>query len=359
MPDAVVLLVQTRWHEDDLAGRILASPSASEWTVLSLPGSAEEHDPLGRVEGAALWPHWYPAERLHALRAEIGERAFLALYQQRPTSERGGIFRREWMSGRYGELPRGPTTTIQTVDSAFKTGVANDYSVIATWTTDGRFFYLVDVWRQRVEFPDLVAAIQAQAAAHGPSAVAVEDTASAQSAIQVLRRETALPIVPVPAAGSAKISRAGAVSPLFESGRVLLPEQSPGWLGPWIEEHVGFPTARHGSGPLRRSAAFSSQAALPPSAFVLSAPSSATAASACISPLDSRCPISRVRRSSAWRLTISAQCFTFAAAGTTAASSAIRAPPPTDSSSPRRARWSARLIASTGTPLALRSRAAW
>lgn len=245
MPDAVVLLVQTRWHEDDLAGRVLSSPSADEWTVLSLPALAEEDDPLGRAEGDALWSAWYPEGRLQALRSEIGERAFLALYQQRPSSEKGGIFRREWLEGRYAELSRGPTTTIQAVDSAFKTGVSHDYSVVATWATDGRFYYLVDVWRRRVEFPDLVAAIKAQASAHSPSAIVIEDTASAQSAIQQLRRETALPIIPITASGTTKVSRAEAVSPLFEAGRVLLPEQSLAWLGPWVEEHVAFPTGKH------------------------------------------------------------------------------------------------------------------
>jgi hypothetical protein len=83
--------------DDDLAGRILASPGAEEWQVLTLPALAEEPDPLGRSEGEALWPAWYPAERLAAVRAEIGERAWRALYQEQPTSEKGGIFKREWL----------------------------------------------------------------------------------------------------------------------------------------------------------------------------------------------------------------------------------------------------------------------
>ena len=73
----------------------------------------------------------------------------------------------------------------------------------------------------------------------------MEDTASAQSAIQQLRRDSALPIIPVAAAGTTTVSRAEAVSPLLEAGRVLLPEQSPARLGPRVEEHVSFPTGRH------------------------------------------------------------------------------------------------------------------
>jgi predicted phage terminase large subunit-like protein len=245
MPGAVVLLVQTKWHQDDLAGRVLHSPGADQWTQLSLPALAEEDgDPLGRTGGEALWPEWYPRKRLETLRQEIGERAFLALYQQRPTSEKGGIFRREWMTGTYAELPPSGVTVIQSVDSAFKTGVANDYSVIATWMTDGRFYYLADILRKRLEFPDLVSAIRAQASVWSPSTLIIEDTASAQSAVQQLRRDTSLPIVAVPASGTTKISRAEAISVLFESGRVLLPAQDPSWLPIWIEEHIGFPSAK-------------------------------------------------------------------------------------------------------------------
>jgi predicted phage terminase large subunit-like protein len=242
-PGAVVLLTQTRWHEDDLAGRVLNGPGAADWTVLSLPALAEESDAIGRAEGEALWPDWFSADHLESLRMELGERAFAALYMQRPTSERGGIFRREWLAGRYARLADG-LRVVQAVDSAFKTGVANDWSAIATWATDGAWYYLVDVWRRKVEFPDLVRAIQSQAEAHSPEAVLIEDTAAGQSAIQELRRHTGLPVVAVKA-GSSKVARAEAVSPLFEAGKVLLPEQSPAWLSAWVEEHVSFPTGRH------------------------------------------------------------------------------------------------------------------
>jgi predicted phage terminase large subunit-like protein len=241
--DAVVLLGMTRWHEDDLAGRLLNSAGADAWTVLSLPAIAEENDALGRDEGEALWPDRYDLATLEAQRETMGSRAFAALYQQRPTPDAGGTFQRQWFEGRYERLPEG-LRTIQAVDSAFKTGVANDYSVISTWTADDRFLYLVDVWRSRVEFPDLVHAIRRQAEIHEPQAVLIEDTAAGQSAIQVLQRETRFPIVPAPAKGS-KVSRAEAVSPLFEAGKVLLPKQSPAWLSDWIEEHVVFPNGRH------------------------------------------------------------------------------------------------------------------
>lgn len=242
-PDAVIVLCLTRWHEDDLAGRLIErqEQGGEYWEVLKLPALAEEGDPLGRAIGDPLWPEWFGRAALDATRQTVGSRVWSALYQQHPTPDAGGTFKRQWFTRRYRTLPR-LKKTIQAVDSAFKTGVANDYSVIATWGTDGVDFYLIDLWRDRVEFPELKRAIRDQHAKHRPSAVLLEDAASGQSAIQELRRETSLPIVPVKAVGS-KESRAEAVSPLAEAGKVLLPEYA-AWVDAWIEEQVTFPTGR-------------------------------------------------------------------------------------------------------------------
>jgi predicted phage terminase large subunit-like protein len=89
-------LIQTRWHEDDLAGRILASEDAASWTVISLPALAEEGDLLGRVPGAALWPERFDETDLERIRGVLGTQSFTALYQQRPTALEGGLFKRQW-----------------------------------------------------------------------------------------------------------------------------------------------------------------------------------------------------------------------------------------------------------------------
>jgi predicted phage terminase large subunit-like protein len=179
----------------------------------------------------------------------MSERSWLALYQQRPSSEQGNLFRREWMRGTWRELPErhaggSAVAVVQAVDSAFKTGVGNDWSVIATWMADSAWLYLADVWRGRVEYPQLLRAVEGAAAEWQPDAVLIEDMAAGQSAVQSLRQTSRLPIVAVKAEGS-KVSRAEAVSPLFEAGKVLLPTAGPGWLGPWIEEHANFPRGRH------------------------------------------------------------------------------------------------------------------
>jgi predicted phage terminase large subunit-like protein len=239
-PGAVALLTMTRWHEDDVAGRVLRQGG---WETLTLPAFAEEDDPLGRREGEALWPEWYGADALRARREEIGGRPFAALYQQRPAPAEGNLFKTSWLEGTYDRVPDG-CRTVTAVDASFGKGVASDFSAVVTVASDGRFFYVVDAQRGRWDFNGLVSAIRGHASRHHPQAVLVEDAAAGQSAIQELRRMSDLPVVAVKPAGS-KVARAEAVSGLFESGRVLFPEQAPAWRDMLLEELGAFPAGRH------------------------------------------------------------------------------------------------------------------
>ena len=246
MPGGAMLVVGTRWHADDLIGRLLASPASAGWETLTLPAIAEdEDDPLGREPGAALWPEWFDEAYLESLRGELGERAWRALYQQQPTSEKGGIFKREWLQGRYESTPRSGLTQIVTaVDSSFGKGISSDRSAIVSIGSDGREFFVGGALAGRWQLHDLLAAIKREADWHKPHVVLVEDAASGQSAIQELKRTSGLPIVAVKPRGS-KISRAEAVAPLFESGRVLFPEHAATWREEVVEELASFPAGRH------------------------------------------------------------------------------------------------------------------
>ena len=95
-PGGAIILIMTRWHEDDLAGRILASEDADSWTVVKLPALAEEDDPLGRAVDEPLWPARFDAKDLADIRTVMGTPSFTALYQQRPTALEGGMFKRDW-----------------------------------------------------------------------------------------------------------------------------------------------------------------------------------------------------------------------------------------------------------------------
>lgn len=94
--NGAVVIIMTRWTEDDLAGRLLQAakddPEADQWVELRLPALAEEADPLGRAEGEALWPEKYPVTRLLQIARAIFARAFAALYQQRPVPATGNMF---------------------------------------------------------------------------------------------------------------------------------------------------------------------------------------------------------------------------------------------------------------------------
>lgn len=251
-PNGGILLIQTRWSQDDLAGRLLTAQDAGgeAWELVSFPAIAEvpEQLPLlsgdvySRAVGDPLWPERFSAARMTEVELAVGPRVWSSLYQQRPTPDAGLIWRRPWFDHRYSETPT-ILQTIQSVDSAFKTGVANDYSVIATWGRTATDYYLLDLWRARVEFPDLKRAIVDQSEKWRPSAILIEDAASGQSAIQELKRGTRLPIIPVPVKAS-KQTRAAVVSPLAESGKVWLPTTAP-WVAAWIEEHIAFPNGEH------------------------------------------------------------------------------------------------------------------
>jgi predicted phage terminase large subunit-like protein len=105
-PGAAVMATFTRWHEDDLAGRILESAGGKDWVVVKLPALAEENDPLGRKVGAALWPKQWPADYLRKRKEDMGD-SFESVYQQNPTPPGGKMFKRHWFNDIWPELPLG------------------------------------------------------------------------------------------------------------------------------------------------------------------------------------------------------------------------------------------------------------
>lgn len=246
-PDGWIILIQTRWHEDDLAGRLLRdmAEGGDQWDILELREVAEEGDadPLGRKPGEVLWPGRFPLAATQVLR-DTQAGVWFPLYQQRPQALSGGMFKREWLSNRYDPtvLPEFQMV-VQTVDSAFSDDTSADWSTIATWGATLTHLYLLDIWRAQVAYPDLIAALRDNYAkwAHLSPWLWIENKASGQSAIQTLRRESSLPVMEYEVGSQSKPSRAQDVTPWFGAGRVLLPEGAP-WLADWINEHATFPT---------------------------------------------------------------------------------------------------------------------
>ena len=242
---AGIVLMHTRWHVDDLVGRVLdlERQGGERWTRLRFPGLAEAGDAMGRAPGEALDPSRMTEADHAQARITLGPRQYAALYGQDPSPDSGGIILREWTSRRYVDPPLAVRRTcdlvIASLDAASTAG-GGDYSVIQVWGVRGPTRYLLHQWRDRVGYPELRAALRDVVATWRPSAIVVEDASSGRPLVQDLRRE--IPgIVPRPAIGS-KAARLVAVSGVWASGHVELPAGEP-WVGELVEEVVGFPAS--------------------------------------------------------------------------------------------------------------------
>lgn len=233
-PGAGAVLVMTRWHEDDLAGRLLRQDAEGEgegWEVLSYPAIAEEADDVGRSVGDALWPAMFDRAYLDLARAVSSEFWFSAMYQQRPGPAEGSILKRADVERFYPPLsPPRLGEVCQSWDLAFKERAGGSYVVGQAWGADRADRYLLGQIRARLDFNDTLAAIRAMTAwlaergfaRPGEHRIYVEDAANGPAVISALRREIA-GLRPVRPEGS-KESRVHAVSPQFESGNVRAPE---------------------------------------------------------------------------------------------------------------------------------------
>ena len=157
VPGARKVLIQTRWHEDDLAGRALQN---EDWRVISLPAIAEEGDPLGRAVGEPLWSDgdYGYGQQLADLRAVTPARTWSALYQQRPAPEEGDYFKAEWLKP-YETAPARETMRIYGASDYAVTADGGDYTVHVVVGIDPEDrMYLLDLWRAQASSDVWVAA---------------------------------------------------------------------------------------------------------------------------------------------------------------------------------------------------------
>lgn len=150
-PGGRIVLIQTRWHEDDLAGRILAAMDAGgdPWDVISLPALAEANDPLGREIGAPLWPDWEDLATLERKRRTVSPRDWSALYQQSPSPEEGDFFKADWLKA-VDRLPDRETLKVYGASDYAVTSDGGDYTVHIVVGMDPRgALFLLDIWRKQ------------------------------------------------------------------------------------------------------------------------------------------------------------------------------------------------------------------
>ena len=252
-PDGVQIIIQTRWHENDLAGQLLAD-EAHAWTVVNLPALAESGDILGRSVGEPLWPERFNQEALEAIRygaidpasgqrhGGIGSYFWSALYQQRPSPEEGNIFKRQWWQF-YDSLPAGQHFGYTFVDTAgYDDKTTGDYAAIATIVRAGKDLYWKDAQRGHWEFPELVQRLYDAHDIHRLPIV-IEDTPWAKPLIQTLSAKLS-GVIPFKIEGKSKLTRGQAASPYAEAGNFYLPRNAH-WAPEFIDEHAAFPNGAH------------------------------------------------------------------------------------------------------------------
>jgi len=249
-----IIIIMQRLHQNDLVGHVLEQ---EPWEVLSFPAIAEEDEThtieniFGlrrheRKKGEALHPEREPLAVYQAIRNTIGEYNFASQYQQNPSPPGGAMVKTAWLKFyEPDELPVKFSQIVQSWDTANKSTELSDYSVGTTWGVLYKKYYLLDVFRQKLNYPDLRRAILEQAKRHGAKNIVIEDKASGTQLIQDLNSEFVWGVNAYkPPPGTDKIIRLHAQTATFENGSVLLPRSAP-WLADYLHELTSFPGTRY------------------------------------------------------------------------------------------------------------------
>ena len=244
------IVVMQRLHEKDLSGAILEKGG---YEHLMLPAEFEVSrksstsigwsDPR-QNEGELLWPEQFGKENIDKAKRDLGSSGFAGQFQQSPMPAEGGLFKRKWWKF-YKERPLGHFNVVQFWDCAEKPGITNDNSVCATWMETPSGYYLLDLWKNKVESPQLQQAVlnNYEKWRHLLSAVVIEDKSAGVSTIQWARQSTTIPVI----AFNPKVSkevRASAATPTVEAGNCYLPS-GVSWVEDFIAEHEKFPKGEH------------------------------------------------------------------------------------------------------------------
>jgi predicted phage terminase large subunit-like protein len=282
LPGSPLGIIMTRWHSDDLCGRISdrekkedelileklqselvekieeneGNKSTYRFEIINLPAIAEdENDPLGRLPGEALWPDLFNLGELANLRIDMTASSWNSLYQGTPMDVTGGAVSPEWFK-RYNQPPHkaDPETntpnqirrTVVSVDAANTAKERSDYTVIGVWREDlNRRHYLVDVIRKQIEFTELCAEIDRVCKRYEADALLVENKGNGQAYCQLKKDGGApAPLIPIEVGTTSKEFRFDKVAPMFEAGTVFLPERA-SWLADYEKELIGFPNSKH------------------------------------------------------------------------------------------------------------------
>jgi predicted phage terminase large subunit-like protein len=246
-PGGSIIIVMTRWSKKDLTAQVLKSAmqrSGEEWEVIEFPAILPSEKPL--------WPEFWSLKELQALRAELPNQKWMAQYMQNPTSDSAAIVKREWWQIWEEDHPPSCEWVLQSWDTAFEKSTRADYSACTTW---GIFYHpddagitqaniiLLNAFRDRMEFPTLKKKAIEEYNEWEPDSIIIEKKASGAPLIYEMRA-MGIPVQDfTPSKGNDKISRLNAVSDIFASKRVWIPNTH--WAEEVVDEVASFPGGDH------------------------------------------------------------------------------------------------------------------
>ncbi len=264
-PGAPVIVILTRWHEDDIAGRLIAAEDGDRWRVINIPALADhdpargETDPLGRMPGEWLESaRGRSDEEWEQIRIQSGSRVFAALYQGRPSPDQGNVWLRHWWrryeTPLWSQDPARPGAyrvndadeVLMSWDMAFADTKGSDFVVGQVWARRGADVFLLDQVRKRLSFTDTVTAFRAMVA-RWPQAARklVENKANGPAVISTLKSK--IPGIVAVTPVESKYARATAVAPFIEAGNAFIPagEIALFDVAEFIDETASFPNHAH------------------------------------------------------------------------------------------------------------------
>lgn len=261
-PDTAIVIIMTRWHEDDLCARLIekskADPKADKWEVVQFPAIRDaqsiEENPDGdpRTLGQVLWPEKFSLKDVESTRATVttkrGSRTFQALFQQRPIAKGSAIIKRHWFRY-YTELPPRFDLVLQSWDLAYEGKDSSSYCVGQVWGFLRPNFYWLDEFRDKMDFPDQIRAILSLTS-KWPQATTklIEKKATATALISMV--ESQITGIQTINPTEDKEARLLAASPPVEAGNVWLPSPTVvSSIEDWVDEVVKFRKGKIGDRP--------------------------------------------------------------------------------------------------------------
>jgi predicted phage terminase large subunit-like protein len=244
-PGGAIVIVMTRWAQRDLTGQVMKSDAqrgGEGWEVIEFPAILPSGNPL--------WPAFWSKDELEALREELPNSKWQAQYQQNPVGNESAIIKRDWWKWWDKDEPPQCEYILQSWDTAFEANNRADYSAGTTWGVfnckeDGfrPNLILLNVYKKRVEFPDLKRDVLDEYKMYEPDTLIVEKKASGAPLIYDLRAMG----VPVqeytPSKGQDKIARLNSVADIIASGKVWVPTTR--WAEELVDEIAAFPSGEH------------------------------------------------------------------------------------------------------------------